>query len=165
MLIYAASHGALGHIRPLRRAGYLIVLPVDDPTRTASMWSASTIAAGRRSPPIIWSGSAIAASPSLDAGSLARQPREAEDTGRVSAKGGIAFDPRLLIDPEGPAPRMPMRQWRPWRGRESRHGALASNDLLAFGAPAPAATAAFRAGRPRWSASMTSRRATMRRCR
>ncbi len=134
MLIYAASHGALDHIRPLRRAGYPIVLLVDDPTRRLDMVSVDD----RRGAEIATDhlvGLGHRRIAFLDAGSQLGNLEKLEGYRKGLDKGGIAFDPRLLVDPGGHSAARAHAAVAAFLARRERTTALlASNDLLAFGA-------------------------------
>lgn len=135
MLIYAASHGALDHIQPLRRAGYPIVLLVDDPTRRLDVVSVDD----RRGAEIATDhlvGLGHRRIAFLDAGSLLGNLEKLEGYRKGLAKGGIAFDPRLLINPQGHSAAQAYTAVAAFLARPGARptALLASNDLLAFGA-------------------------------
>jgi len=135
MLIYAASHGALDHIQPLRRAGYPIVLLVDDPTRRLDVVSVDD----RRGAEIATDhlvGLGHSRIAFLDAGSLLGNFEKLDGYRKGLDKGGIGFDPRLVIDPGGHSAAQAHAAAAAFLARPGARptALLASNDLLAFGA-------------------------------
>lgn len=135
MLIYAASHGALDHIRPLRRAGYPIVLLVDDPTRRLDVVSVDDrrgaelatdhlVALGHRRIAL------------LDAGGQLGNFEKFEGYRNGLAKVGIALEPGIVIDPEGHSAAEGYAAFAAFlaRARKRPTALLASTDLLALGA-------------------------------
>ncbi len=135
MLIYAASHGSLDHIRPLRRAGYPIVLLVDDPTRRLDVVSVDD----RRGAEIATDhlvGLGHRRIAFLDAGSPLGNPEKLEGFRKGLAQGGIRFDARLVLDPHGHSAAEGYAAFAAFLARRGERptALLVSNDLLAFGA-------------------------------
>jgi LacI family transcriptional regulator len=135
MLIYAANHGALDHIRPLRRAGYPIVLLVDDPGRRLDVVSVDDCRGAEiATDHLVGLGHRRIAF--LDAGSPLGNMEKVEGYRQGLAKAGIAYDPALLLDPRGHSAAEAYAAISAFLARESvaPTALLASNDLLAFGA-------------------------------
>jgi len=135
MLIYAANHGALDHIRSLRRAGYPIVLLVDDPGRRLDVVSVDD----RRGAEIATDhlvGLGHRRIAFLDAGSPLGNMEKVEGYRRGLEKAGIGYDPALLLDPHGHSAAEAYAAISAFiaRGGERPTALIASNDLLAFGA-------------------------------
>jgi LacI family transcriptional regulator, galactose operon repressor len=134
MLIYAANHSNLDHIRPLREAGYPIVLLVAqsdaaidvvsvDDRRGAEIAADHLVALGHRRVGFIDAASSLG-------------NREKYD-GYTSAlrRGGIDLDPALIVDPRGHGATEGYRVLDELMRARPRPTALfASNDLLAIGA-------------------------------
>jgi LacI family transcriptional regulator len=135
MLIYATSHRKLDHIRPLRSAGYPIVLLVDDPSRRldvvavddrrgAEIATAHLVALGHRR---------IAF---LDAGGPLGNFEKVEGYRRALETGGIPFNAGLVLDPKGHSAVEAYRTLAAFLGRSKRRptALLASTDMFALGA-------------------------------
>jgi LacI family transcriptional regulator len=134
MLIYAASHSVLDHIRPLRRAGYPIVLLVDDPTRRLDVVSVDD----RRGAEIATDHLAALGHRRiafLDAGSPLGNFEKVDGYRKGLAKAGIAFNPRLVLDPHGHSAAEGYAAFTAFLARRGARptALLASNDLALVG--------------------------------
>ena len=135
MLIYAANHQMLDHIRPLGKAGYPIVLLVDDPARQLDV-----VAVDDRRGAEIATDHLVALGHQrivfLDAGHPLGNVEKLEGYRRSLATGGISFDQRLVIDPHGHSAMEGYQAFTALlaEAKPLPTAVLASNDLLAFGA-------------------------------
>lgn len=135
MLIYAANHTELGHIRPLRKAGYPTVLLVDDPAGQLDVVSVDDRRGGEiATDHLVALGHRRIAF--LDAGGGLGNFEKREGYQRGLENGGIPFDPSLVIDPRGHSAAAGYRAFSEFlaSARSRPTGLIASNDLLAFGA-------------------------------
>ncbi len=135
MLIYATSHRKLDHIRPLRRAGYPIVLLVDDPSRRLDV-----VAVDDRRGAEIATGHLVALGHRriafLDAGGPLGNFEKVEGYRRALETGGIPFNAGLVLDPKGHSAVEAYRTLAAFLGRSKRRptALLASTDMFALGA-------------------------------
>ncbi len=100
ILIYPATHHALDHIRPLRRAGYPVVLLTGEPTAAIDLVAidnrAGAAAATRH---LIGLGHRRIAF--LDAGRSHGNLEKFEGYAAALAAAGLPVDPALVADPDG----------------------------------------------------------------
>jgi len=134
MLIYAANHQKLDHIRPLREARYPIVLLVAPPgaaidvvsvddRRGAEIAVAHLVGLGHRRVAFI------------DAASALGNREKYEGYEAALRRGGIAIDPQRIVDSRGHGATEGYKATGElMRAKPRPTGLFASNDLLAIGA-------------------------------
>ena len=134
MLIYPTSHRKLDHIRPLRKANHPVVLLVGDPDsgldavcvddrRGAYKATRHLIEVGHRRIGFIDSSNPLG------------NPEKREGYQQALRKGGIAFDPTLVVDPHGHATVQGYLSMDTMMNlRELPSAVFAANDSLAIGA-------------------------------